>query len=740
MDTNKKRALELLKKMTLREKVGQLAHGFYGFNAYKRDENGEIVLTEEFKEYIQKFGGAGLLYGFFRSDPWSKKDYRTGGIVLSEREKAYNILQKYVVENTRLGIPVMLEDEAPHGRQILDSVLYPVSLNVGCSFNTKLHSKQTEMIGKETLLGGVQVAYQSVMDIAIDPRWGRTEECFSEDPYLTSQFSKAAVEGMNESGCMVCCKHFAAQGGMLGGLNSGAVNIGERELREIHLPPAKAAVEAGCDFIMSTYNEIDGVPCNGNSYLNNDILRDEFGFDGVVQADGCSIDFMAGHFRGDLAKSAAVAIESGVDCGLWDVALTKLEEAVEKGYITEDKIDVAVCRILEKKFKSGLMDNYYFEEDNQSEKFINSGVPQKVAYDMATESLVLLKNDDNILPLSKNKKVLLIGENFDNIYYLLGDYTSERKNPNTVRNQFVSNGAEYIEGWNFEKGITVSDHELEKAVNNADVIIFGFGGSSVRDFNSTYNGAGAINSSQIFMDCGEGRDLADLKLVPSQTELIKKVASFGKPVISLGIAGRPYIIDEICDNSKAVIWCGYPGDEGAKAIFDTVYGDANNFGRMSVTFPRSVAQLPVYYYRKCSKDYVDIKNRPLFCFGYGLSYSEFEYSDINVSGCTLEELKNGKKIKIDFSVKNISSVAGKAVPQLYIKREGGTVTHRHKELRGFDKISLEAGESKRVSFELGFEELKEWSIFKKYELFNMKLIMMIGESLENILLADEIEL
>jgi len=692
------------------------------------------------KEYVQKYGGIGLLYGFFRSDPWCKKNYRTGGIVLSEREKAYNILQKYVVENTRLGIPAMLEDEAPHGRQILDSILYPVSFNVGCSFNTELHSKQTEMIGKETLLGGVQVAYQSVMDIAVDPRWGRTEECFSEDPYLASCFSKAAVEGMNNSGCMVCCKHFAAQGGMLGGLNGGAVNIGERELREIHLPPAQAAVEAGCDFIMSTYNEIDGVPCNGNSYLNNDVLRDEFGFDGVLQADGCAIDFMANHFRGDLAKSAAVAVQSGVDCGLWDVALTKLEEAVQKGYIEEKTIDTAVCRILEKKFKIGLMDNYYLEENGASEAFVTSGEGQKIAYEMAAESLVLLKNDDKILPLKPDKKVLLIGENFDNIYYLLGDYTSERKNPNTVARQFVSNGAEFIEGWSFEKGITVSDEELENAVKAADVVIFGFGGSSVRDFNSEYNGAGAINKSDVFMDCGEGRDLSDLKLSSCQIELIAKVSALGKPIISLGIGGRPYILNEICDNSKAVIWCGYPGDEGARAIYDTVFGKKNSFGRLSMTFPKSISQLPFYYYRKSGKDYVDIDNRPLFCFGYGLSYSEFIYSDIEIEKCSLEKLKNGGTIKVSFTVKNISDVDGKAVPQLYIKREGGTVTHRHKELRGFKAVHLKSGESKRITFELGFNELKEWSIFKKYELFDMRLVVMIGESLENILLADETEL
>lgn len=739
MSDNKKRASELVAKMTLKEKIGQLAQDFYGFNAYTRDENGEIILTEEFKAYVKEYGGLGMLNNYFRSDPWCKRSYSNGGIVLEEREKAYNILQKFMVENTRLGIPVLIEEDAPHGRQVLDSVLYPVSLNVGCSFNPELYEKQCEMIGIESKLGGVSVPYLSIFDIAVEPRWGRTEECFSEDPYLASVLSQSAIRGMNKAGSMVCAKHFAAQGAAQGGHNQGGAVIGERELREIHLPPVEAAVKEGCDFIMAAYNDIDGVPCHVNSYLNNDILRGEFGFDGVLRSDGCAVDMANVHF-GDMAKTAAAVVNAGVDCDLWGKCMLHLDEAVEKGYIKESVIDRAVVRLLEKKFKCGIMDNPFIEEDCKSAEFINSGKPQEIAYQMATESLVLLKNENNILPLKQDTKILLIGGNLDNIYFILGDYTSEQKNQVTIKEKFTSNGAEFLSGWDFEKGIVVEDEEIKIAVQKADVIVFGFGGSSVRDFESIYNGAGAIERTKVYMDCGEGLDLAQLKLTDCQYELFDKLVGLGKPIISLGIAGRPYIINEICEKSDAVIWCGYPGQKGADAIWDTLIGKVNNFGRLSISFPKSAAQLPVYYNRKQKRPYVDIDANPLFTFGYGLSYSEFAYNDISIKLCSLDDIKNGKKITVEGKVKNISNIKGKAVPQLYIKRTGGTISHRPLELKGFSKIELAPGEEKVFTFELGYDALKEWSVNNKYELGNIHILLLIGESSDKMVFADEFDI
>ena len=721
------KAKELVKKMTLNEKVGQLAQRPWGFNTYTRDENGEIVLTEEFKQYVLRFGGIGMLYGFFRSDPWSRRGYKTGGIVAAEREKAYNILQKFVVENTRLGIPVLLAGDAPHGRQILDSVIYPVSLNVGCSFNPEMYAKQTEEIGRESKLGGVYVPYLSVFDMAVDPRWGRFEECFTEDPYLASKLCESAVVGMHKADSMVCCKHYLAQGSAIGAHNGGISNLGEREVREIHLPPVQAVVDAGCEFIMATYSEIDGEPCHASSYYLRTVLRDELGFSGIVCADGCAVDQLIDFCGEDIVKTGAVAVRAGVNCGLWDEGMTHLEEAVEKGYVTEAEIDEAVCLLLEKKFQCGVMDNPYLPENGQSVEYLQSGKGQQVAYDMACESMVLLKNQ-GLLPLNK-QRVLLIGGNLDNVYYMLGDYTPEQKDSRTIKDVFIENGATYLQGWTFEDGVTVSDEDLARAVAEADVIVFGAGGSSVRDFDSIYNGAGAIIQAKgKYMDCGEGCDLAELKLKSCQLELLQKLTAYNKPIVSIVVAGRAYVLTELSAYSDAVVWCGYPGQEGAKAIYDTLFGVRNDFGRLSFSMPKSVGQLPIYYNYKRSAPYVEMDDKPLYAFGYGLSYSSFEYSDITVTEKSLDALKSGEKIEVSFTVKNVSDRAGKAVPQLYVYRSGGTVSHRLKELKGFEKIALAAGASKRVIFRLGFDELKEWSILKKYEMYPHKLKLMLGNA------------
>ena len=738
MCESKSRARALLAKMTLKEKVGQLAQGFFGFQAYTRDEKGEIILTEEFKEYVLRFGGLGMLYGFFRADPWSKRGYRTGGIRASEMEKAYNLLQKFVVENTRLGIPVLMEEDTPHGRQVLDSIMYPVSLNVGCSFNPELYRKQTAEIAREANLSGIKLPYLSVFDIAVDPRWGRFEECFSEDPYLSARMTENGVYGMHDSGSMVCCKHYLAQGSALGGHNGGISNIGEREVREIHLPSPAAAVKAGCEFIMATYSQIDGEPCHASSYYLRDVLRDELGFKGAVKSDGCAIDQLMYHCGVDEAQAAAIAVRAGVDTGLWDVSMTHLEEGVEKGYITEAEIDEAVLRLLEKKFECGLMDNPYLDENGQTSAYLQSGQGQKVAYEMAKESLVLLKNDGT-LPL-QNKKVLVIGGNLENVYYMLGDYTSEQENPTTIKDVFTANGAAYLQGWTFEEGITASDEALEKAAAQADVIVFGCGGSSVRDFESVYNDAGAIIEAKgKYMDCGEGCDLAELKLKACQIELLKKLSAYKKPIVSLVVAGRAYVLTEIVAHSNAVLWCGYAGQEGAQAIYDSVMGLANDFGRLSFSLPKSVGQLPIYYNYKTTFKYVEMDEKPLFAFGYGLSYSEFSYSDFELEKATLDEIRKGGKITLSFRVTNTSERAGKAVPQLYVNQFGGTITHRNKELKAFEKVALAPKESKKITFTLGFDELREWAISRKYEVNPHRLTIMLGDGSSHIAWEEKFE-
>ncbi len=739
-------AVTLLKEMTLREKIGQISQGFYGFLAFTRDKDGQIQLTEEFKAYVQRFGGVGMLNNYFRYDFFtnrvSKREMHRAcdGIRLEEREAAYNVLQKYLVENTRLGIPALIEEDSPHGRCILDGILYPVSHNVGASFNPGLYEKQTAMIGKECKLGGCHVPYLSILDMAKDPRWGRTEECFTEDPYLASQFSAAATRGMKKASSMFCAKHFAAQGAAEGGHNQCAAVIGERELREIHLPPVKAAVEGGCDFLMAAYNEIDGIPCHSNAYLNNTILREELNFRGVLRSDASGVR-LVGLDVDDMALGAAMCIKSGVDADLWDGSYIHLEDAIEKGYLEESVIDEAVIRVLEKKFQCGLMDHPYLEEKSQSKTFVESGAGQAVAYEMAAESLVLLKNENHLLPLQKSVKVLLIGENLGDAYHHMGDYTTKLNGRvASIAKKFTENGASYIPGWEFLNGITASMEQLRTAVRKADVVIYGFGGSSSRDFNCEYTPDGALVSGDGFSDCGEGYDLSSLEVTAGQKELLKMIARLGKPIVALGIGGRPYILREIAQYVNALIWCGYPGQEGARAIRDTVYGDKNSFGRLAVSFPKSVGQLPIFYNRKIPKSYVDLDAEPLFSFGYGLSYSEFEYSDMKIGGCSLEEMKNGGKITVTCRIKNVSDRTGMAVPQLYIQKKGGTVKPRLMELKGFAKLEIGPGEEKTASFHLGREEIEEWSVHNRYELFPYTIRIMIGRSSKDIILDETIRL
>ncbi len=313
-------------------------------------------------------------------------------------------------------------------------------------------------------------------------------------------------------------------------------------------------------------------------------------------------------------------------------------------------------------------------------------------------------------------------------------------NTPSVRACFESKGASYLEGWRFDRGITVSKDALLRAVSDADVILYGFGGSSVRDFKSKYNGAGTLKEAFVFMDCGEGRDLGNLELVPCQNKLIQKIHSMGKPIVALGIGGRPYLIEDICDNADAVVWCGYPGQEGARAIYDTLIGKKNNFGRLTVTFPGHVSHIPCAYNRKAHSAYLDTDGTPQFAFGYGLSYSEFAFSDMEVEEKTLAQIRNGENISVCFSVKNVSAVPGKAVPQLYIHRCGGTVTKRKMELCGFDKTALAPGETGKITMEIGFSQLREWSVHHQYEIFEMELEIMAGASSDNLPLRKRIHI
>lgn len=719
-NTYRAKAKELLANMTLQEKIGQLNQKLYGFGIYERNGD-EISFSQEFKDEVEKYGGLGTLYGLYRADPWSQKDYENG-LYGENAVKAYNQMQEYVLEYSRLNIPALLSTECPHGHQALDSYLLPVNLNMGATFHPELIHSAYSVCGKQLRQMGVDLALISLLDVVRDPRWGRSEECFSEDPYLCSRMAEQIVKAVQDEGVSVVAKHFAAQGECTGGINASAARIGERELREIHLPAMKACADAGVDGVMAAYNEIDGVFCHANHHLLTDILRDEMGFDGVVMADGCAIDQL-NVVTGDCVRSGAAALRAGVDIGLWDEAYGHLDEALEKGYITEEDIDRAVLRVLELKVKRGLFESPLLDENQKPEEYSYEKYPQ--ALQIARESVVLLENRNDILPLSKEtRKIAVIGPNADAVYNQLGDYSPQvkRENCSTVLDgvrSYLGDKAVYARGCGVFDGTQEELEEAVKLAEQSDITILVLGGSSSRFGEVSFDANGAaISEHGVSMDCGEGVDTAELSLSAVQRELAEKIFATGSKVITVIIGGRAYALDEVAEKSDAVLYGFYPGMQGGKAIGEILFGEVNPSGRLPVSLPRCTGQLPVYYNYKNSyrsMHYYNIPDGAAYTFGYGKSYTNFEYEDISFGkkDVAIEELhKNG--IQVEMSIKNIGEQDGYAVPLVYIAGEQGSVVRRAKELKGFQKIWLKKGESKKVSIFLPSEAFAVWNSEMKF--------------------------
>lgn len=706
------RADDLIGRMTLREKVGQLTQKLYGFAAYTR-KGEKIELDPAFCQEVERYGGLGTLYGLYRADPWSGKDFETG-LVGALAPKARNLAQRYVLEHSRLGIPMLMSSEAPHGHQALDGYLLPVNLAAGCTFDPALLEAAAAVSGRQLRDMGVDLALISALDVLRDPRWGRSEECFGEDPYLASRMAEAVVRGVQGQGVDVVAKHMCGQGETTGGVNASAARIGQRELREIHLPPVKACVDAGVTAFMAAYNEIDGVYCHGNSWLLRDLLRDEYGFRGFVMSDGVAIDQLDA-VTGDRVASGALALNSGVDMGLWDTGFEKLEEAVARGLVKEATIDEAVKRILVVKFRRGLFENPYVPEDDDYCR--HNRETDSARLNLTVQSMVLLKNRDGLLPLDIQKpmRLALIGPNADAVYNQLGDYTPP------VRQGSVSTPKTGLEALLAEKNspielvyrrgcpmFTSDPAEMEAAVEAAsrcDVILAVVGGSSSR-----FTGPGEFLSNgamkkqaEITMDCGENVDDSRLLLPGDQLELLRRLKATGKPVVAVVLGGRPYAMGSIDRNADGIFCCFYPGPAGGDALAKLLFGLAEPAGRLSVTLPDHVGQLPVYYNAKDSyrsMAYFDSHEPPRYGFGQGFGYTDFAF--------TLVEGPTAEKPALRITVRNVGDRPGYAVPQLYLHRTQGVVTSRIRQLCGFQKVRLEPGETRELTIPIPREALEQF--------------------------------
>ncbi len=730
-NTPRERAEDLLSRMTLREKVGQLNQRLYGFSAYER-RGDEISLSDTFKAEVEYWGGLGALYGLYRADPWSQRDYVNGlsGVLM---KKAYNLVQRYVIEHSRFGVPMLLSTECPHGHQALDGYLLPVNLAMGASWDPALVRKAFHVCGIQLRELGVDFALISMLDVLRDPRWGRSEECYSEDPYLAACMARQAVTGCQGAGVPVTAKHFCAQGETTGGVNSSAARIGGRELREIHLPPMKACCQAGVKGVMAAYNEIDGVYCHANPELLQTILREELGFTGLVMADGTAIDRLD-RLTGSPAASGAMALEAGIELSLWDQGFAHLEEAVELGLISQRAVDRACLRVLEFKFRQGLFEHPYLEE-TPPKRFSYEEFPESL--ELARESAVLLKR--GLLPLKRDgKKLAVIGPNADALYHQLGDYTPPQREGIGVtllqglREEFGQDAVSFVPGCTVCGADRSGIAPAVETAKTSDVVILALGGSSSRFAGAAFGSNGAaILDGPVQMDCGEGVDCASLQLPGVQEELARAVFGTGKPVVTVILGGRPYAIPEICEKSTDVLYAFYPGPMGGKALAELLSGKLSPSGRLPASLPRSAGQLPCYYNYKDSSPaprYQDQAAGPLYPFGWGLSYTRFELTDVQFpSPLSKKDLHAGKRAEVRFTIKNVGPMDAWAVPQLFLHDRQASTTRRVKELKAFRRVFVRAGETEKCVLTLGTEELSIWDRAMKFTVEPGEFLLFLEE-------------
>ncbi|WP_339308480.1 glycoside hydrolase family 3 N-terminal domain-containing protein [Paenibacillus sp. FSL R5-0519] len=736
------RVQHLLSLMTTEEKVGQLTQPF-GWQTYTNDQ-GNITLNESFKQQVEN-GGIGSLYGALRADPWTGVTLENG---LSAREgaEAVNLIQRYAVEHSRLGIPILIGEECSHGHMAIDGTVYPVPLLLGSTWNVDLYREMCQAVAKETRAQGGAVTYSPVLDVVRDPRWGRTEECFGEDPFLIGELAVASVEGLQgesldrEDAVAATLKHFVGYGSSEGGRNAGPVHMGWRELLEVDLYPFRKAVEAGAASIMPAYNEIDGTPCTVNTELLEDVLRKDWGFDGLVITDCGAINMLAsGHDVATDGLDASVqAIEAGIDMEMSGEMFGQyLVQAVAEGKLDVQVLDQAVSRVLGLKFKLGLFEQPYVDADRAAE-VIGSEQHVQLARQLAAEGVVLLKNEADTLPLSIGNlgRIAVIGPNADQAYNQLGDYTSpqpkskvatvldgirsklaNRMDVQTEKSSvgFVTDGSS-VDQVLYAPGCRIkgdSKEGFERAIevaSQADTVIMVVGGSSARDFGEgtidLKTGASNVSDhSWNDMECGEGIDRMTLGLAGVQLELIQEIHKLGKKLVVVYINGRPITEPWVDEHADAILEAWYPGQEGGHAIADILFGDVNPSGKLTISIPKHVGQLPIYYNGKRSrgKRYLEEDLEPRYAFGYGLSYTTFEYSEPQLSDASMTA---GDSVTVSVNVTNTGPYAGAEVVQMYISDVVSSLTRPAKELKGFAKVNLEPGETQTVEFRIGAEQLQ----------------------------------
>lgn len=689
----------LISLMTLEEKVGQLQMTM-GWEYYDR-QGQEVSISDKFKQDIRN-RHLGSTWALMRADPWTQKDF-SNGLDFEKAGQLTQEMQQWVRDSTRLGIPIFFAEECPHGLMALNTMVFPTAIGRASSFNVELERIMGMAVAVESSLHGVNIAFGPVADIARDPRWSRMEEGYGEDPVLTAVMASQYVWGLQSAGLIATMKHFSAYGVSEGGHNGASAHVGNRELLSVLSYPFMKSVQNGLKSLMTSYNDVDGIPCSGNEWLMKEVLRDSWKFNGLVISDLYAINgLVSARVAADYSEAAAMAVRAGVNIDLGASCYGEpLIEAVRKGLVTEAQIDEVLRPVLTAKYEQGL-----FDDTRMGWNYLKSDYSIELL--AAEQSAVLLKNENKLLPLSKTtKRIAVIGPNADNMYNMLGDYTAPQQ-PEAVitllegvRQVAPKAKIDYVKGCGIRDTSWQEINRAVEAAQKADVVIIALGGSSARDFETTFQKTGAAEvagPTVSDMECGEGFDRATLDLMGYQQELLEAVCATGKPVVLVLIQGRPLNITWADEHVPAILNAWYPGAKGGLAIANILFGETCPSGRLPVTYPRSACQLPVYYNTiSVRRDYTDASAQPLYPFGYGLSYTTFEYGTPVVS-------QTKDTVKISFTIANTGDYDGMEVVQLYVTDKISSVMLPERQLKQFQKVGLKKGESKEVEFILTDED------------------------------------
>ncbi len=700
----------LMKKMTLEEKIGQL----------NLPGAGDITTGQASSSDIAKKIEQGKVGGLFNIKSVAK---------IKE-------VQKLAVEKSRLKIPLLFGMDVIHGYESV----FPIPLGMSCIWDMKLVERSARIAAQEASADGINWTFSPMVDISRDPRWGRISEGNGEDPFLGSEIAKAMVRGYQgndlskNNTIMACVKHFALYGAAEAGRDYNTTDMSRQRMYNEYLPPYKAAVDAGVGSVMASFNEIDGIPASANKWLLTDLLRKQWGFKGFVVTDYTGINEMVDHGIGDLKTVSARALMAGIDMDMvGEGILTTTQQSLREGKVTIAQIDAACRKILEAKYKLGLFeDPYRYCDENRAKTEIFTDANRREARSIATESFVLLKNEGNVLPLKKSGTIALIGPLADATENMTGTWSVAARFAESISvikgiKEVAGNGVNilYAKGSNLDADSLIEERStmfgkslkrdqrpaselLQEALaiaNQADVIVAVLGEAAEMS--------------------GEASSRSNIEIPGIQKELLQALLKTGKPVALVLFTGRPLALSWEQQNVPAILNVWFGGSEAGYAVADVLFGDVNPSGKLSTTFPQNIGQVPLFYnhkntgrplpegkwFQKFRSNYLDVSNDPLYPFGFGLSYTSFSYSDIKLSSASL---RKGQKITASVSVSNTGNKDGKEVVQLYIRDIVGTSTRPVKELKGFQKIALKAGETKTVSFDIDADDLKYYNYDLKY--------------------------